>query len=111
MVPMETTVATLDPEIAANMAQDRTAAMPSPPVTPAVTASENLRSRPGDTGARHDIAGQNEKRHRQQSVAVQRSVDILADETKIHVRKKHQAHGGRDSEGNRNRNPQKRENE
>jgi hypothetical protein len=46
MVPMETTVATLDPEIAANMAQDRTAAMPSPPLTPAVIASENLRSRP-----------------------------------------------------------------
>ncbi len=111
MVPMETTVATLDPEIAANMAQDRTAAMPSPPVTPAVRASENLESRLATPALAMILLSQNKKRARPAERSCQRSVDILANETKIHVRKKHQAHGGRDSEGNRNRNPQKHENE
>ena len=52
IVPMAMTVATLDPEMAAKIAQAITPAMPRPPVMPAVIASAsviNLLATPAST--------------------------------------------------------------
>ena len=83
--PMATTVATLDPEIAANSAQATTPASPRPPGRWPTSEVVKLIMPLRDAAARQERAGQDEERDRHDREIVEAGKQLQADALDRHL--------------------------
>src|SRR6202049_4139135 len=97
--PIATTVATLEPEIAANIAQAATPASPSPPGK--WPTSEVVNAIPRRAAAGEKSAGQDEERDRHDAEIVETGKQLQADAFDRHFR--HREQEGQNGEAERNR--------